>query len=636
MVKKETMLQTLGRSIAIAVLLASPAFGEGVTTRSYDLARTGVNDHETSLTADAVRSKGITKQFELAIPDDPRLDAQPLAVADVNVKGRTRDIIIQASMGNTVYAFDAATGEKLWTHSLGKPIVGSRKIDAWFVNVNWGILSTPTIDVDAGLVYVCAWISVDGTPEKGQHFVAALKLNDGSLPKQMLSLEGATYEPAGLPRQKFSSAMRKQRAALSLSQGKLYIPFGSIFESSESNRGWLIAVDTQEWRIVNTWTSAADGAGGGIWQSGSGPAFDEQGNVYVVTGNGDFDPTKGNFGEAVVKLSPDLKVTGWWSPFSDNARSGLTGKTTSEAPLPSNVTAPMLVGHAKRMGIEHPEKINTDGADAGAPEPDDAMMAEQVKILLPKVNGVWADQDLGAGGAVYAAATRELLVAGKDGILYSVNADNLGNTAPSDLTNAAATKTNYAKLKFPPILYTYYDPSMPPQPDSPTVLNKLPGGATRHEHGTPLLWHSSKGWLHYVGGENSALRAWLLNPDGSSTYLAGADEVASSLSPKPPGGMPGWSITLAANQGDSGIIVASIPLKDSNMSLSPGRMLVYDAQNFSNNVDGSKRLQLLWDSSRWGPEHNYTHPKFNRPIVFKGRIYLPTYDGKIMVYGLNK
>ena len=100
-------------------------------------------------------------------------------------------------------------------------------------------------------------------------------------------------------------------------------------------------------------------------------------------------------------------------------------------------------------------------------------------------------------------------------------------------------------------------------------------------------------------------------------------------------GMPGWSITLAANNGTDAIIVAMVPYKDSNMMLSPGRFLVYDAQNFATNPDGSKRLQAIWDSENWGPEHAFTHPKFNRPIVWKGRIYRPTYDGQLDVYGLT-
>jgi hypothetical protein len=68
--------------------------------------------------------------------------------------------------------------------------------------------------------------------------------------------------------------------------------------------------------------------------------------------------------------------------------------------------------------------------------------------------------------------------------------------------------------------------------------------------------------------------------------------------------------------------------------LSAGRFRVYDAQNFVVNRDGSKRLQVLWDSENWGPDHACTHPTFNRPIVWNRRIYRPTYDGRIDVYSL--
>ena len=68
--------------------------------------------------------------------------------------------------------------------------------------------------------------------------------------------------------------------------------------------------------------------------------------------------------------------------------------------------------------------------------------------------------------------------------------------------------------------------------------------------------------------------------------------------------------------------------------MSAGRFRVYDAQNFVVNPDGSKRLQVLWDSENWGPDHAFTHPTFNRPIVWNRRIYRPTYDGRIDVYSL--
>ena len=621
---------------------------DSVVTRSYDLYRTGANDEEITLSASAVRSRGIAKLFSMSIPDDPRLEAQPLAVANVRLSnGETHDVVLQASMGNTVYAFDAQTGGELWKTNLGPPIVGTRDIDAWLVNVNWGILSTPVIDQAAGILYACAWISTDGTAANAQHFLAALQIPDGSLVRPLLNLEGAVYAPPGLPQQKFASAQRKQRAALTLTQGHVLIPFGTIAESASTARGWLIAVDVAAWRIAASWCSTVSGSGGGIWHSGAGPAVAADGSIFVVTGNGAFQPDKGDYGESIVKLTLQtgaaaaLVPASWWTPWSDAQRSGSTAEMDDEvAALPSNVHKPSVLGHAWRLAMitgrssAHLPAIDVDNVLTGSDESDAqtaALIEDHVKSMM---GSVWDDQDFGSGGPVYAEAAGSVLAAGKDGILYTVNAATPGNTQPADLAPGAAA-ANYAKLRAPPILYTYYDPSIQPAPQSPTALNKLPGGATRHLHGTPLLWHSAvHGLMHFVGGENSALRAWTLSADGTSIYQAGSNEIASVQAPRPPGGMPGWSVTLATNRGADGIVVAMIPYKNSNMALSAGRFLIYDAQNFGLNSDGSKRLQVLWDSEQWGPEHAFTHPKFNRPIVWKGRIYRPTYDGRLDVYGL--
>jgi hypothetical protein len=622
-----------------------------VTTRSYDLARTGATNSETVLTATAVRTRGIVKLFSLPIPDDPRLEAQPLAVGGVHTAdGKVRDLIFQASMGNWIYAFDAATGEKIWATNLGKPIVGTTGIDAHMTNVKWGILSTPVIDEAAGILYACAWISTDDSVAKAQHSLWALRISDGSKVHDALNLEGAVYTPpGGLPVQKFVSIQRKQRGALALTQNHVLIPFGTIRETSATARGWLLAVDVHAWHLAAAWCSTVTGSGGGLWQSAAGPAVAPDGSIYVITGNGAFSPQHGDFGESIVRLAlhtgaqARFEVLSWWTPWTDANRVGAAAVAAAddddEAALPSNVSLTSVVAHAKRLGMPlkplHAREMAHVAVTSG-PDAMDARIAPVVAQHLAAMNeSMWSDQDFGSGGPVYVASSHAVLAAGKDGILYTVDANALGNTQPGDLA-AGHFAANYAKLRMPPILYTYFDPAVPPAPASPMQLNLYPGGATRHLHGTPLLFQSAvHGTMHFVGGENSPLRAWSIAADGTTVYLAGGNEVASPQSPHPPGGMPGWSITLAANNGTDGIVVAMVPYQDSNMLLSPGRFLVYDAQNFATNPDGSKRLQVIWDSENWGPEHAFTHPKFNRPIVWKGRIYRPTYDGRIDVYGLT-
>lgn len=600
-----------------------------VCKRSGDNANSGAFTTETVLTAEAVRARGLTRLFSMLVPDDPRLEAQPLLVAGLAMAdGRTRNVCIQASMANSVHAFDADTGASLWQTTLGRAVMGSRAIDAWGINIRWGILSTPVIDEAAGLLYCCAWISADGTAANAQHFLAAIHLGSGALAHPLLNLEGAVYvPPGGLTQQQFRSAERKQRAGLVISQGAVLVGFGTVSETATTARGWLIAVDTAHWAIAACWCSTVTGHGGGLWQSGASPAVDAKGDIYVITGNGDFDPEHGDYGECVVQLryAPahgpvpgSITVAGWWPAFSDAARVGeMDTDDAPQKPTPSNVRLTTLAGHAHRLGIRPMPGL----APKAMPDHDPALAAIVESHMDAMADSAWGDQDFGSGGPVLAEAEKVVLAAGKDGILYSVRMDAPGNVGVDGL----AQRANYAALAFPPILYTYYDPGMQPAPVDLEALNHLPGNATRHLHGTPLLWRSAThGPIHFVGGENSNLRAWTLGADGSSTFLAQSNELASPNSPRPPGGMPGWSIALAADGDAGGIVIACVPWADANMALSAGRLLVYDAQT----------LTTLWDSAAWGPEHDFTHPKFNRPVPFNGRIYRPTYDGRIDVYGL--
>jgi hypothetical protein len=226
-----------------------------------------------------------------------------------------------------------------------------------------------------------------------------------------------------------------------------------------------------------------------------------------------------------------------------------------------------------------------------------------------------------------------ILACGKDGVLYTGNLPNLGKTQPAQL-DPEVTAGNYAKLKAPAIFYTFYTGTQPaPAPRNVDDLNFWSGNRTHHLHGTPVLWNSAlHGLMHFCWGENGNLRAWTLANNGVSTYLACSAEMASANSPAPPGGMLGGTISLSANGGNDGIIWASIPYTDANMEISAGRFLAYDAANFGRYSDGSGSMPPLLDSQQWNWQ--FSHNKFNRPVVWNGRIFLPTYDAEILVLGL--
>jgi outer membrane protein assembly factor BamB len=84
---------------------------------------------------------------------------------------------------------------------------------------------------------------------------------------------------------------------------------------------------------------------GGIWQAGNGPAADAQGNLYVMTGNGSFDPAgKKQFGSTFLKLSPDMQPLDWFAPATVDALNKLDIDLGSSGPMLMPGTDEMVGG----------------------------------------------------------------------------------------------------------------------------------------------------------------------------------------------------------------------------------------------------------------------------------------------------
>jgi len=575
-----------------------------VLTRGYSNTRDGANLEESVLTAGAVRSRGIRRLFSLPLPGDRRgAEAQPLLVAGVRLPGgRTRDLLLLATMANQIFGFDANDGTPVWERTLGTPVDGSRDIDAHLINDHWGILSTPVVDAASGVMYACAWISPDGSPAKAQHWLHAVSIVDGQAVRPPLNLEGALWDPGhGLPAQRFASAARKQRAALLLIPGTVYIAFGSVRETNRDSRGWIITCDTNAWRISAAWAGAAKGFGAGIWQAGSGLVADREGFIYCMTGNGTFDAVT-DWAESFLKLrytppssgqAGSIGVVDWWTPWTDDGRSGL----------------------------------DRSGDELDTPNPTN------LRVYTIDHNAGWDDMDLGSGGPVLLQDLGLAVGAGKDGILFVVKINDMGKTEPSDLDTPAA---NYAKLAATPSWFTYFPGfGVNPMPDDISTLNRLFFQRTHHQHAAPIYWRSSEhGPMLFCWGENGNLRAWTIGANGVTTYLACSAEVASAQSPVPPGGMPGGMMCLSTEGGtpNTAVLWACIPYLDANMMVSPGRLLAYDATSFSTFGDGNKQLRVLWDSQDWNLGFSFC--KFTPPVVANGKLYVPTYDARVDVYGL--
>jgi hypothetical protein len=144
---------------ATAAWSNSEALGADVLERSYNGLRTGSNTAETVLTPANVRSDANQFHRRFVLPVDGKIEGSPLYASDVDIAGGSHDVVYVATMHNTVYAFDADTGQQLSARWLGNPVIGEdlNRLKPITIHTEWGIASTPVIDRSTDTLYVVRW-----------------------------------------------------------------------------------------------------------------------------------------------------------------------------------------------------------------------------------------------------------------------------------------------------------------------------------------------------------------------------------------------------------------------------------------------------------------------------------------------
>ncbi len=313
------LLRILAMVAMTGLALCKHAQAVDVLTSRNDLARTGVNSQERLLKPANVNARSFGKLWTLYA--DGQVVAQPLYVSGLQVdtsgnpntplmKGKFNAVLV-ATLHNTVYLYDAdqerpgpqGRNVPLWASWLGQARPGGKDIDMFSTNdPEWGILSTPVIDAAKGVVYVVAWHDDGIGPQGYRYRLHALRMKDGAA-----ALPAVELQAAGM-----NSQRQKQRLGLALVKGVLYIGFGG-----DGNRGLLLAHDAATLQQRAVWAVSPNGDNGGLWQAGTAPAADAQGNVYLMTGNGSFDAARSNYGDSFVKLGLDgtqLTVKDYFTP----------------------------------------------------------------------------------------------------------------------------------------------------------------------------------------------------------------------------------------------------------------------------------------------------------------------------------
>ena len=374
----QTPLQTVTTSLVVNNLNN----GQDFLTFHGDPYRLGWNSHETILTPGNVRVPYFGKLWFHPFDPDERVYAQVLLASQVQaVTGAPPgDYLIAASAKNIVYALNPADGSLIWQTGLLLPdgvtpaaFLTSQQFSSGLKGgctdtyPNHGVNSTPVIDKALQIIYVAFVAQADDPASFNQgYFLSALVLTTGAV---LWTIE-LTWAGPPIP---FEPYMHTQRAALALlkdTSGAAPIPdlvligFSSRCDkqshSGETWRGWLFAVPVPSgarpadgsWQALpmSVGNSLRDETGGGIWGPG-GVAIDDALNLFLSTGNGNFDGNTGgqDFADSVlsfVKNNIAFPPRDCYTPrnWPDLRQNDLDLGGSDPILLPAQFRAPGIVG----------------------------------------------------------------------------------------------------------------------------------------------------------------------------------------------------------------------------------------------------------------------------------------------------
>jgi hypothetical protein len=327
----------------MATLTVTATATNDVATFKNDSSRSGQNLAESTLTLANVNSTSFGLLHTVMV--DGKVDAQPLYLAQVPLAGTAHNVAFAATEHGSVYAIDADAGTPIWQVSvLATGETPSDTHGCTQVTPEIGITSTPVIDRTAGphgTLYVVG-MSIDKSSNYHQR-LHALDLTTGAeLFNGPAEITASAPNAAGTTT--FAPGQYEERAALLLANGQIYTSWTSHCDAAPYS-GWIMAFNqtTLAQTAVlnvgpNSGTAVANGTnfnmnGPAIWMSGDGPGADAQGNVYLLTGNGLFEPTLdtngfpnlGDFGNSFLKLAStasSLTVADYFAMSGEVAESG--------------------------------------------------------------------------------------------------------------------------------------------------------------------------------------------------------------------------------------------------------------------------------------------------------------------------
>jgi len=279
---------------------------------------TGWNQSETDLTPAAVKSASFGQLTTLNV--DGNVIAQPLMASNYQMPdGSTHNVLIVVTGHDSVYAYDAQDYSVLWHRSMGKA-QSSTDVGCGDVVPEYGISSTPVIVRNGNQASIYLVAATEPASFSFHTKIHALDLGTGKdLVRAVEIHPQANLKTGG--KIHFDPQNQWSRASLAFNNGSIYVGIGSHCDNNAGNiSGWVLRYDSSL-KLTGKFNPIEASAGyelSSVWMAGYSPAIDSTGNVYAITGNGNYNLGRGmkGYGESVIKLAPDIqkKPLGTFTP----------------------------------------------------------------------------------------------------------------------------------------------------------------------------------------------------------------------------------------------------------------------------------------------------------------------------------
>jgi hypothetical protein len=544
-----------------------PAASLNMTTYHNDTSRTGLNPNETILTTSNVNQSSFGKLFSDAV--DGQIYGQPLYVSNLTLSnsvsgygGQTHNAVIVVTQHDSVYAFDADTaGVTLWHESFltagvtTVPSPDSGTFPGSFscsdITPETGITDTPVIDLSTMTLYLVADTMpvTGGVPNYGQtyHTLHAVDITQGVDEGSTLISASAPGTGDGGSSVYFGAVTQVNqfdRAGLLLWNGRVFTSWTSHCDVASTpdwpHHGWLMAFDEGTLNPDGVFCVTPNGLKGSIWNSGAAPVVDAATSmIYCSTADGTYDSNQ-DYGDSVVKLD------GTGGPQGTGISGG--GLTVVDSFTPYNQAI-----------------LDADDLDLGSGS----------VLMLPD----------SAGNTTY---PHLLLAAGKLGIFYLLDRDNLGG---------------------------YTAPLPTPTPSINNVVQSFspaPLGSSPYEY--PIFTYFNN--TIYVNFQSPAQPLMAFSISNASINPTPTSQTSVKTSNR------GGGTSVSANGTTNGILwalqmAASVTVSET--------LHAYDAANLATELYNSSQ-----NPTRDNPG---TGVKFTVPTVMNGHVYVGT-QSALVVYGL--